>query len=159
METYVFDTNVIINLKKFNTTVFKSLWKNIYSMVEANSIFSVLEVQREISKIDDSVKEKWDEIDNNWGFFVDLSEKDNSLDYWSAMEELESFESFQKHGENKRFWADPYLISVGMVDGSVVITDESAKNHPERKIPFVCEQMGVECLNFDEFMINQGWEW
>lgn len=159
METYVFDTDVIINLKKFNTTVFKSLWKNIYSMVETNNIFSVLEVQREISKIDDSVKEKWDEIDNAYGFFVDLSEKDNSFDYWSAMEELESFETFQKRGEKKRFWADPYLIAVGMVDGSVVVTNESAKRHPERKIPFVCKEMDVECLNFDEFMIHHGWEW
>ena len=159
METYVFDTDVIINLKKFNPAVFKSLWNNLYNMVDKNIIYSVPEVQLEISSIDDSVKEKWDEIHNNLGFFVDLSEKDNSLEYWSAMEDLESFDIFQKHGETKKYWADPYLIAVGIVDGSTVVTNETADKHPKRKIPFVCEQMDVECFNFDEFMILQGWEW
>ncbi|WP_295727061.1 DUF4411 family protein [uncultured Methanobrevibacter sp.] len=159
METYVFDTDVIINLNKFNPRVFKSLWNNLYNMIDNKIIFSVPEVQREISEIDDSVKEKWNEIHNNNGFFVDLSEKDNSLEYWRAMEELESFEIFQKHGENKKYWADPYLIAVGIVDGSIVVTNETYKSHPQRKIPFVCEQMNVECFNFDEFMIHQGWKW
>lgn len=72
---------------------------------------------------------------------------------------LESFKIFQKYGENKKYWADPYLISAGMVDGSTVVTNETSKKHPQRKIPFVCEEIGVECLNFDEFMINQGWKW
>lgn len=159
METYVFDTDVIINLKKFNPAVFKSLWNNLYNMIDNNIIYSVPEVQLEISGIDDSVKEKWNEIHNNIGFFVDLSEKDNSLEYWSAMEELESFTTFQKHGETKKYWADPYLIAVGIVDGSTVVTNENSDKHPKRKIPYVCEQMGVECFNFDEFMIYQGWEW
>ena len=159
METYVFDSDVIINLNKFNETVFKSLWNNIYNLVENKNIFSVSEVQLEISKIDDSVNKKWETIHENSGFFVDLSEKNNSNDYWQAMSELEIFEVFQKHGENKTTWADPYLIAVGMVDGSTVVTNENADKHPERKIPYVCENVGVNCLNFDEFMINQGWQW
>lgn len=86
METYVFDSDVIINLKKFNPAVFNSLWNNLYDMINKGIIYSVPEVQLEIPRIDDSVKEKWDKIDNSCDFFVDLSEKDNSLEYWSAME-------------------------------------------------------------------------
>ncbi len=159
MESYVFDTDVIINLKMFNPRVFKSLWNNLHNMIGNDIIYSVLEVQREISSIDDAVKEKWDEIHNNLGFFVDLSEKNNPMEYWSVMKKLESFEIFQKHGENKKYWADPYLIAVGMVDGSTVVTNESINKHQKRKIPFVCEQIDVNCVNFDEFMILQGWEW
>lgn len=159
MKTYIFDSNVIIDLKKFNTTVFKSLWNNIYSMVDNDTIFSVSEVQREISKIDDSVNKKWKNIHNDCGFFVDLSEKDNAIEYWEAMGELESFETFQRHGENKSLWADPYLIAIGMVDDSIVVTNERMTSNPESKIPFVCEQIGVKCLNFDEFMIHRSWQW
>ena len=61
--------------------------------------------------------------------------------------------------KKKLYWADPYLIAVGMVDGSIVVTNETAKNHPERKIPFVCEQVGVTCMNFDDFMLHLGWQW
>ena len=55
------------------------------------------------------------------------------------MVELESFEVFQKHGETKSIWNDPYIIAVGIVDGSTVVTNESADKHPERKFPYVCE--------------------
>ena len=48
MENYVFDTDVIINLKKFHPQVFKSLWGNIYNLIQQKSIFSVSEVQSEI---------------------------------------------------------------------------------------------------------------
>ena len=159
MENYVFDSDVIINLKKFNPKVFKSLWGNLFILAKQKSIFSVSEVQLEISKIDDSVNKKWKKIDDSCGFFIDLSEKDNSNDYWNAMAQLDSFEIFQKSGEKQQYWADPYLIAVGMVDGSIVVTNENANNKPKRKIPYVCEQVGVTCMNFDDFMIHRGWQW
>lgn len=103
MENYVFDTDVIINLKKFHPQVFKSLWGNIYNLIQQKSIFSVSEVQSEISIIDDSVKKKWEKIDDSCGFFINLSDKDNPNEYWDAMAELDSFETFQKYGEKKNY--------------------------------------------------------
>lgn len=34
MDSFVFDTNVLIDLKHYNPLVFKSLWQNIFSMLE-----------------------------------------------------------------------------------------------------------------------------
>lgn len=73
METFVFDTNILIDLKHYNPIVFKSLWNNIYYMLENNTIYSVPEVHNELSKTEDSLNEKWEDIDEKYGFFVDLS--------------------------------------------------------------------------------------
>ncbi len=67
-------------------------------MLENNTIYSVPEVHNELSKTEDALNEKWENIDEEYGFFVDLSNKRNSMDYWNAMHKLESFEIFQKYG-------------------------------------------------------------
>lgn len=159
MEKFVFDTNILIDLKHFNPLVFKSLWENIQFMLEINMIYSVLEVHNELSKTEDMLNEKWEEFDRKFGFFIDLSEKANSMEYWEVMRELEIFETFQKHGEREHYWADPYLISVAKVDGSIVVTNETMNRNPKRKIPFVCQELGIPCMTFDEFMIHNGWQW
>lgn len=128
-------------------------------MLEKKTIYSVLEVHRELSKVDDSLNEKWESIDEKYDFFIDLSDKTNSIEYWNSIRELENFETFQKYGEKKINWADPYLISAAMVDGSVVVTNETIHKHPKRKIPFVCSELNIPCMTFDEFMIHNGWQW
>ena len=146
-------------MRYYDPLVFKSLWDNIYNMLKLNIIYSVPEVHEELSKSEDFLNEKWEKIDEKYGFYTDLSEKKNSDDYWDAMRELESFEIFQKYGEDKPHWADPYLISAAMVDGSIVVTNETTHRQPKRKIPFVCNELDIPCMTFDEFMIHNGWSW
>lgn len=159
MEKFVFDTNILIDMKHYNPLVFKSLWENIYNMLEKNLIYSVPEVHDELYKTDDLLNEKWEKIDEKYGFFVDLTDKTNSLEYLDAMKDLESFEIFQRYGEDNAHWADPYLISAAMVDGSIVVTNETIRHQPERKIPFVCNELGIHCMTFDDFMIHNDWCW
>ena len=159
MEKFVFDTNVLIDLKYFNPHIFISLWQNIYNLIEEDKIYSVSEVQLELSKSEDFLHEKWKQIDVDYEFFVDLSEKENSDEYWDAMGQLDSFEVFQRHGENKQLWADPYLIAASMVDGDTVVTNETMNRDKQRKIPYVCQELNIPCMTFDDFMIHQGWEW
>lgn len=159
MDTYIIDTNIIIDLKKFNPLVFISLWNNIYAMLKNNIIYSVPEVHRELVKTDDSLNEKWEKLDNKYGFFVDLSDKTNAEEYWDVMRELENYEIFQKYGENKVNWADPYIISAAKVDDSIVVTNETTRTQPKRKIPYVCGELDIPCMTLDEFMIYNGWKW
>ena len=65
----------------------------------------------------------------------------------------------QRHGENKLFWADPYLIAMGIVDNITVVTNETMHRNKERSIPYVCRSLNVSCMTFDEFMIHNGWSW
>lgn len=154
MDCFVVDTNVLINLDKFNPKIFKSLWSNLDEMIQNRTLFSVVEVYEELNKRDDRIFAYWDDIHNENNFFVDP--KDAELE---CLPYLEKFETFQKYGREKDFWADPYLIAFGMTRNAAVISQESLKDKPERKIPFVCEEMGVTCMNLDNFMIYNGWEW
>lgn len=85
MKKFVFDTNILIDMKHYNPLVFKSLWENIYNMLEKNLIYSVPEVHDELYKADDSLNEKWERIDEKYGFFVDLTDKTNSREYIDAI--------------------------------------------------------------------------
>lgn len=160
METFVIDTCTLINLETYyNKKIFISLWEELEKMVSNNLLFSVMEVKRELEKKDDVTSKYWNNIHNKYDFFIDYTELNNSTDYSDAIGELEVFENFQKGGEEKEFWADPYLIAMGMVDNSIVITSESASNKPTKKIPYVCKKMDVKCMNMRDFMLYQEWHW
>jgi hypothetical protein len=48
--------------------------------------------------------------------------------------------------------ADPWLIAVAKVKGYVVVTDEGGKYPREGKIPYVCSDLGVNCIGTKEFL-------
>jgi hypothetical protein len=151
---FVVDTNVLIHLDYFNQKIFPSLWNNLDEMIQEGKFFSVSEVSLELNKIDDRISAYWNVIGNTHEFFMDPPEE-----VLACLPYLEPFETFQNYGKEKKLWADPYLISYGMAKNATVITQETLNKHPERKIPFVCNEMGVDCMNLDEFMIHHKWEW
>lgn len=55
--------------------------------------------------------------------------------------------------------ADPFVIAMARDGGSnwVVVADEHAGTAESRKIPFVCKAEQVECINFQEMMLREGW--
>ena len=58
MEKFVFDTNVLIDLKHFNPKIFKSLWNNLNNLIKSKTIYSVSEVQSELASTEDLLDEK-----------------------------------------------------------------------------------------------------
>ncbi|MDG3546620.1 DUF4411 family protein [Methanobacterium formicicum] len=151
---FIVDTNVLIHLDYFNKKVFKSLWANIDEMIQKEELISLKEVFLELNKVDDRISDYWNGINNTHEFFIDPP--DEALAY---LPELEQFEIFQDYGKEKPLWADPHLITYGMAKNATIITQETLNKHPKRKIPFVCNEIGVDCVNLDEFMISNGWEW
>lgn len=158
MEHFVIDTNSLINLHRFSHEVFPSLWENFHSMVDQGQIYSLKEVQGELKDTHGKVKLYWDEVDTqlknqNLRFFDELYDDDVK-----CLEPLEEFEEFQKAGENKSVHADPFLIATAINRKCIVLTDERRLTSLD-SIPYVCKQVGVECMNLTEFMIYQGWKW
>jgi hypothetical protein len=153
LECFVIDANSLIEMDRFNKNVFKSLWNNIYEMCDNKTLFSVKEVYKELGKVDDRVKKEWEDKNH---IFVEPGEKEQD-----SLKQLESFEKFQEYGAKitNNLWADPYLIAYGLTINAIVITQESLKYKPERKIPYVCKELDVDCMNFDEFMEYQNWQW
>lgn len=52
--------------------------------------------------------------------------------------------------------ADPFLIARAKVDGACVVTEEKLKPNAG-KIPNACQHFGIECINLQGFLKQQGW--
>jgi hypothetical protein len=56
--------------------------------------------------------------------------------------------------------ADPFVIAMASDGGPhwIVVTDEHAGSHENRKIPFVCNAERIRCLTFQQMMLAEGWQ-
>ena len=71
--------------------------------------------------------------------------------------EDERFEVFKDHGKHDEIWADPYLIACAMVNELVVVvSEENLNRNPQRKIAYVCKELGIPCINLIEFLREVG---
>jgi hypothetical protein len=56
--------------------------------------------------------------------------------------------------------ADPFVIAMAKDGGAgwIVVSDEHPGSAESRKIPFVCSVESVECINFQEMMRRERWQ-
>jgi hypothetical protein len=56
--------------------------------------------------------------------------------------------------------ADPFVIAMAKDNGAhwTVVADEHPGTLENRKIPFVCNAEGVRCINFQQLMLSEGWQ-
>jgi hypothetical protein len=54
--------------------------------------------------------------------------------------------------------ADPFVIAMAIDTGAVVVADEHPGSAENRKIPFVCNAEGVQCVTFQGLMRTEGWQ-
>lgn len=149
---YSFDTSAILNGRRdlFRPTVFQTLWVQIEGAIEAGQIRSVDEVQRELSRRDDDAK-RW--ADAQGDLFVPLETPIQQ----SAAQILAVHDRLVRQG-GRRSGADPFVIALAMVRNGTVVTEETATGNLDKpRIPDVCVDLGVPCLNLMEYIEAQGW--
>jgi len=57
------------------------------------------------------------------------------------------------------YGADPFVIALAKVEDLIVVTGERATNNLAKpKIPDVCNDMGIECINILDLMRREGWQ-
>jgi len=154
MKQYVFDTNSIsVLIKHFYESRFPSLWLSIDELVNSDKMISVREVRRELSAA----------FANNP--FVDRPTITATFFQTSSPEELTLVRSIFS---NKRFQdlvsrknilqgtpvADPFIIAKAEFCSGIVVTQEEYKPNGI-KIPNVCEERKIECINLEKFMEQQ----
>jgi hypothetical protein len=54
--------------------------------------------------------------------------------------------------------ADPFVIAMAKAMGLIVVADEHPGSLENRKIPFVCRAEGIQCINFQQLMLAEGWQ-
>ena len=62
--------------------------------------------------------------------------------------------------KKNRSACDPWVIALARVRGLTVVTGEKATGNLKKpKIPDVCRNLGVPCLEIVDFFREQGWRW
>lgn len=55
--------------------------------------------------------------------------------------------------------ADAFVIAVAQAKHGIVVTGEGANGTAERpKIPFICSEMGLQCVRFLDLIKLEGWK-
>ena len=152
---YVFDTCAFSDLfRSFYRGNFPSLWEKFDEMVEQNFITSTREVKREI--LDRGIDNLHD-----WCKQYDYLFSTPITREIEIVRKIYSIKHFQQNIENKKLLnggknADPFVIAKAKAQEGTVVTLEKLKPNSAR-IPNICAHFSVDCLNLEEFMIQEKW--
>lgn len=145
MKRYVMDSSSLMHFEdRFPKDILPSLWEEVYRLFEEGTVFSLKAVYDEL---EDS-QELWRDYKK---CFRELTVEESQA--VTRILEDSRFEVFRKHGKNEGHWADPHLIACAMVDELVVVvTEENLNRNPQRKIAYVCKELGIPCITLVEFL-------
>ena len=160
---YVVDSSSLIELnKRYPIDIFPTLWKRVETLIDKGLLISPKEVLKEVSVMDDSLK-KWAKQQKN--LFKELDEKQMEI----VKEILKKYPSLAK-SDNETAAADPFVIALTVelerdpqktlfqgTKGRVIVTEEKLRGN-KIKIPFVCKDYNIECINIIEMCRIEGWK-
>ncbi len=154
--TYVFDTSPFSALfKSFYRRRFPTLWAQFDALTEQGSIVSTREVLRELEGFGLPELQEW--LGNNRDIFSTPTAGEAAY-----VAQIFAVPHFQQNIELKKIYkgglqADTFVVAkAAVIEGTVVTLEKSAPN--SARIPNICEHFGIKCINLEEFMEAEGWE-
>lgn len=157
---YIIDSCSLVDLNRHNPIdIFPSLWKKIGELIKSEMMISHIEVFNEITQQDDKLTE-W--LKDYKQMFKGFSKKQSEI----VKNILSKYPSFVK--KESKYDADPWLVALAkeMQENPqqnllynikrLVVTEESMKGN-KIKVPFVCKEFGIDCINRIEMIRHEGW--
>jgi len=163
IDIYCIDSSVWIKIKdEYPIDIFPSLWSNIIDLINKNRVITPKEVINEI--FDEEILiwiKDYEDL-----FVIDL----NAKQIEKVKDVVRNFPDIVDY-EKERPDADPFIIGLVLARKEeestslitinnvyIVVTDESpTKRGYRKKIPYVCSQYGIECINLFQFFRREGW--
>lgn len=152
---YVVDSDTLIHLfHYYYQERFPSLWNKFDAMIEEESIISVSEVFREIENGQNRLA-SWAKSKKQKIFKKPAPEE---LVFVAEIFKISHFQELisERSRLKGKPVADPFIIARAKIQNGCVITQE--KNTPNAaKIPNVCQNFGVDCIDLEGFMVREEW--
>ena len=158
---YIIDSSSLIALNRlYPIDVFPTLWDNVHDLISKGLLISHKEVYKEICAGDDSLK-KWAMDQKN--LFKDIDEGQMRI----VKEILKKYPSLAK-SESEEINADPFVIALAVTlnngpqkklftKGKLIVTEEKSRGNRIR-IPFVCQDYKIDCIDILEMCRAEGWK-
>lgn len=148
------DTSGLLDawVRHYPPDVFPAIWSEMDISAKHGEIFAIEEVVRELEKKDDGI--------HGW---VKLREK--MIVPIDAEIQKHVVEIMAKYGrlvdsKKSRSLGDPWVIALARARGLTVVTGEKPTGSLGKpKIPDVCKDLGIACVEIVEFFRKQGWRW
>lgn len=145
---YIIDTSSILSQKDnepHRRLINKTLWQHIDALIEQQRIVTCSEIIEEVN--DDDLK-KWFSGLQGVVIPIDNEIQENVRKVVTSNPQLIDFQKVKSSG-------DAFLIATAMKYGLTVITEENKKG--EKKIPFVCRNLKVPCVDIWGLCEQEGW--
>ncbi|MBT3801102.1 MAG: DUF4411 family protein [Bacteroidetes bacterium] len=157
MQKYSIDTSAILDawVRHYPHDIFPSFWNRFKSLAKSQVGIATELIDHELGKKDDGCH-KWFKENNLSGFFVELTDS-----VQNAVSDILKNPNYQRLIEDRKgaYRADPFVIALAKVEDLIVVTGEKATNNLNKpKIPDVCKDMGIECINILDLMRREGWQ-
>lgn len=151
-QKYCLDTNVLIQAwqKYYSPGICPSYWDLLNQLGLENRIFIPKEVFEEIIRTEDELS-AW--LKTSKIPVYNLNESVTKC--LSAIFAANSSHKFLVDSIKQRSLADPWVIAYAMSENACVVTKEekvTASNSDKIKIPNVCENMNIRCINDFKFI-------
>ncbi len=128
------------------------MWNDLEKAIKSGQIVSPEAVKRELLVYDDEIA-KW--AKGTDGLFHDPT--DEVLERVGKL--MKSFPDLINHSSD-RDQADPYVIAVAQEVGAIIVTEETSKrSNKKAKIPGVCKELNISCMNLFSMLESFGWKY
>lgn len=168
---YVFDTSSFIELERLKTysDVFVSLWSNLEKLVNAKQLISPKKVLEDLRADLENPKAKSNALINWVKDHEKLFQDENDQEFLNALQRIAN--KYQKTWvdiDSEKNQSDPYVVALAvskkkklegtLFGGKVIVVTEEDQNLNRLKIPKVCNEYGIRCLNLHQFFQAEGWK-
>lgn len=151
---YSVDTSALIDglERYYPEESFPALWARIDQLVDAGRFLLSDEVVEKVNK-KDAVARAW--CDDRRDRVVVPTD----ADVVRAVQQVLGAHGLLVKNMKGRNRADPFVIAVAKVRGAVVVTGEGSDGTALRpKIPYVCDDLGIQCVRFLDIVKLEGWK-
>jgi len=160
MVIYIMDTSSLIKIKEqYPRLIFPGVWQKLEDLCKNGRLIAPYEVLKEIEEGDDELN-IWAKRFRNIFIKPDRGQTEAVKDILSKHPYLAKP---QKPGPN----ADPWIIALAIRENEktqqslfpniyIVVTEESKIK--SQKIPSVCKNYGIGCINILELFEKEGWK-
>jgi hypothetical protein len=154
---YVFDTVSLRVIGNYYPDQFPSFWSKFDALVTAGEIISVREVLTELELQAKSAPHTYKWAKQHRSIFLPPT-----VDEAIFVAQIFAVKHFQNLiSEKQRLRgspvADPFLIASAKTKSACVVTEEEKKPNAA-KIPNVCDHFKIDCINVEEFLKREGWQ-
>jgi rRNA-processing protein FCF1 len=152
MIKYCLDANFFVQgwNKYYSPDFCSGYWDIIDNLGKNGIVFIPQEVISELQKKDDNLK-KWLKNKKHLEHKIDLNVQNCLKELYIA----DPSHKLLTNSEKNRSMADPWVIAHAMAQNAIVVTKEVKDTNPNSKkikIPNVCENMNIECIDDFEFI-------